>query len=246
MASMLTFFSGFGLGTILTPVLAIFFPIELAIAATGVVHFINNIFKIVLVGKNTDKAVLIRFGLPAILASFAGALLLIRITGLPALLNYNLFGGEFEVTPVKLIISVLLIMFSAVELLPSVSKIQFDKNKLAMGGLLSGFFGGLSGIQGAVRSAFLIRAGLSKEAFIATGVAIACLIDLTRLTVYATRFGSVSIKDNLLLITTATIAALAGALAGNKLLRKVTLRFVQVVVAIMLFIVALALGSGLI
>jgi hypothetical protein len=115
-----------------------------------------------------------------------------------------------------------------------------------MGGLLSGFFGGLSGIQGAVRSAFLIRAGLSKEAFIATGVAIACLIDLTRLTVYATRFGSVSIKDNLLLITTATIAALAGALAGNKLLRKVTLRFVQVVVAIMLFIVALALGSGLI
>ena len=49
--AILTFFSGFGLGTILVPVFAIFFPIELAIALTGVVHFGNNIFKIVLVGK---------------------------------------------------------------------------------------------------------------------------------------------------------------------------------------------------
>jgi uncharacterized membrane protein YfcA len=44
-ASLLTFFSGFGLGTILTPVFAIFFPIEIAIALTGVVHFLNNIFQ---------------------------------------------------------------------------------------------------------------------------------------------------------------------------------------------------------
>jgi uncharacterized protein len=83
--SILTFFSGFGLGTILTPVFAIFFPIDLAIALTGVVHFCNNLFKIVLVGRKTDKAVLIRFGIPAILASFAGAWLLIKITGLPVL-----------------------------------------------------------------------------------------------------------------------------------------------------------------
>ena len=33
----------------------------------------------------------------------------------------------------------------------------------------SGFFGGLSGMQGALRSAFLARAGLSKEAFVASG-----------------------------------------------------------------------------
>ena len=55
--AMLTFFSGFGLGTILAPVFAIFFPIDVAIALTGVVHFSNNLFKIALVGKNTDKAV---------------------------------------------------------------------------------------------------------------------------------------------------------------------------------------------
>ena len=71
--AILTFFSGFGLGTILTPVFAIFFPIDIAIALTGVVHFANNLFKIALVGKHINKAVLLRFGLPAFIASFAGA-----------------------------------------------------------------------------------------------------------------------------------------------------------------------------
>lgn len=61
--AILTFFSGFGLGTILAPVFAIFFPIDIAIALTGVVHFSNNLFKIALIGRNTDKAVLLRFGI---------------------------------------------------------------------------------------------------------------------------------------------------------------------------------------
>lgn len=50
--AVLTFFSGFGLGTILTPVFVLFFPIDVAIALTGVVHFSNNLFKIALVGRN--------------------------------------------------------------------------------------------------------------------------------------------------------------------------------------------------
>lgn len=58
LTAILTFFSGFGLGTILMPVFAIFFPIEIAIAITGVVHFSNNLFKISLAGKSADKEVL--------------------------------------------------------------------------------------------------------------------------------------------------------------------------------------------
>src|SRR4030066_2512881 len=99
--AILTFFSGFGLGTILTPVFAIFFPIDIAIALTGVVHFSNNLFKIALVGKNTDKPVLLRFGIPAILASFVGAWLLLKITDLPSIFQYQIWGKEFEITPVK-------------------------------------------------------------------------------------------------------------------------------------------------
>ena len=244
--AVLTFFSGFGLGTILMPVFAIFFPIDIAIALTGVVHFSNNMFKISLVGKKADKEVMLKFGIPAILASFAGAWLLLRITKLPTFWDYQLWNMNFEITPVKLIIAVLLIIFSSLEILPSVQKVQFSRNKLALGGILSGFFGGLTGIQGAIRSAFLIKSGLSKEAYIATGVVIACLVDFTRLSVYASRFKEANLHEHLILILAATLTAILGAFIGNKLLKKVTLRFVKALVAIMLFLIALALGAGII
>ncbi|MBT8223460.1 MAG: sulfite exporter TauE/SafE family protein, partial [Eudoraea sp.] len=79
LVAILTFFSGFGLGTILTPVFMLFFPVELAIALTGVVHFFNNVFKIFLVGRKADKGVLLRFGIPAVIFSFIGAWVLLRI-----------------------------------------------------------------------------------------------------------------------------------------------------------------------
>ena len=215
LTAILTFFSGFGLGTILAPVFAIFFPIDIAIALTGVVHFSNNLFKIALIGRNTDKAVLLRFGIPAILASFAGAWLLLKITVLPTIVEYELWGKTFEITAVKLIIALLLIIFSILEISPSFQKVQFGKDKLVWGGILSGFFGGLSGIQGAIRSAFLIKSGLSKEAYIATGVVIACLVDFTRLSVYASRFTTANLHENMTLLISATLAAIAGAYFGK-------------------------------
>jgi uncharacterized protein len=246
LTAILTFFSGFGLGTILMPVFAMFFPIDIAIALTGVVHFSNNLFKISLIGKKADKEVLLRFGIPAIITSFAGAWLLLRITKMPSLFDYYLWNKNLEITPVKLVIGLLLIIFSLLEILPSVQKIQFNRNKLVLGGILSGFFGGLTGIQGAIRSAFLIKSGLTKEAYIATGVVIACLVDFTRLSVYASRFKEANLGEHLLLIISATLAAIAGAFIGNKLLKKITLRFIKVVVAIMLFLIAIALGAGII
>lgn len=244
--AILTFFSGFGLGTILAPVFAIFFPVDIAIALTGVVHFTNNLFKIALVGSQTNKTVLVKFGIPAILASFAGAWLLIKITNMPTILQYNVFNKQFEITPIKLIIASLLIVFSILEILPSVQKIQFNKNKLILGGLLSGFFGGLSGVQGAIRSAFLIKSGLTKEQYIATGVVIASLVDFTRLSVYASRFTSANLQQNTTLLIMATVSAIAGAYIGKKMLKKVTLHNIQLLVAIMLIIISLALGSGFI
>ena len=165
-AAILTFFSGFGLGTILTPVFMLFFPVDLAIALTGVVHFFNNLYKIFLVGKNANKKVLIRFGITAVIFAFIGAWVLLQIPDVQPLFQYELFGSEWTVYPVKFIISILLIIFATWDLIPRFRKLQFGKDKLPIGGALSGFFGGLSGNQGALRSAFLIKAGLSKEAFV--------------------------------------------------------------------------------
>lgn len=244
--AILTFFSGFGLGTILTPVFMLFFPVDLAIALTGVVHFFNNIFKIILVGRKADRAVLIRFGVPAVIASFVGAWVLLHIPDSQPLFDYTLFGKTFEVYPVKLIISVLLIIFATMDLIPYFDKMQFGREKLPLGGVLSGFFGGLSGNQGALRSAFLIKAGLTKEAFIGTAVVVSTFVDFTRLSVYATRFVKSGLSDNIMLVVFAILAAISGAYIGNKLLKKVTIKYIQILIAIMLIIVSLALGSGLI
>jgi uncharacterized protein len=242
--AILTFFSGFGLGTILTPVFMVFFPVDLAIALTGVVHFFNNIFKLLLVGKNADKAVLIRFGVPAVIAAFAGSWVLLNITELDPLFSYELFGRIFLVEPMKFIVAILLIIFALMDLIPYFQNLRFGKEKLALGGALSGFFGGLSGNQGALRAAFLIKAGLSKEAFIGTAVVVSTFVDFTRLSVYATRFVSTDVSDNLTVVATATLAAIVGAYIGNKLLKKVTLKSIQVTVAILLVFLSVALGAG--
>lgn len=245
-ASLLTFFSGFGLGTLLAPAFMLFFPVDLSIALTGIVHFCNNLFKLGLVGKLANKDVLLRFGIPAILAAFAGSWILLEISDMPLLYRYQMSGRTFEITLLKVTIALLLIVFSMFELVPALKRIQFGREKLPLGGLLSGFFGGLSGHQGAMRSAFLIRAGLSKEAFIATGVVIACFIDFTRLGVYATRAAAFDIGEHSTLLITAILAAIAGAVLGNRLLKKVTIAFVQYTVAVLLLVISLALGTGLI
>jgi len=136
-------------------------------------------------------------------------------------------------------------VFALFEAVPALQKIQFNENKLYAGGLISGFFGGLSGNQGALRSMFLLRCGLTKESFIATGVLIACVVDLTRLSVYFSRLSSVNIQDNLTVLISAIASAFAGAYIGSKLLKKITLDFVKWTVTVMVILLALGLGTGL-
>jgi uncharacterized membrane protein YfcA len=244
-ASALTFFSGFGLGTLLLPAFAFFVPIEHAVALTAVVHFLNGLFKVFLVGRHADRGVVLRFGVPAIAASFAGAWVLNRLANTAPLFEYPAFGREFAVSPVKLVVGLILILFALVEVVPRLRDLQFDRKWMPLGGLLSGFFGGLAGMQGALRSAFLARAGLTKESFIGTGAVIACLIDFTRLGVYAASVYAFAAHFDYPLLTAAIVAALVGATLGNRWLKKTTMQGVQRLVAALLFVVGLGLMSGL-
>ncbi len=246
LAAVLTFFSGFGLGTLLLPVFALFFPLEVAIGLTAVVHLANNLFKLALVGKYADKGVILRFGLPALLAALLGAAALLRLSHFPPLATYSLLGHSFHVTPVKLVVAVLMVVFALLEVHPAFSGLTLSPRWLPLGGVLSGFFGGLSGHQGALRSVFLLKCGLSKEGFISTGVVIACLVDISRLAVYAEGFPRHLIQSHSGPLLTAMAAALLGSFIGRRLLTRVTMRFVQVTVAVLLFLVALGLASGLI
>ncbi|MGE0267338.1 MAG: sulfite exporter TauE/SafE family protein [Candidatus Omnitrophota bacterium] len=248
-ASGLTLFSGFGLGTILTPVFVLFFPVPVAVGATAVVHLANNLFKIFLVGRAANKRIVIRFGIPAIIAALAGASLLNFFSAFPVIHTYSFGGQTREITLVKLVVGLIIVIFSALELSPHFQKTAIDEKYLPVGGLLSGFFGGLSGNQGALRSMFLIKAGISKEEFIGTNVVLAVMVDLGRLAVYGAGFYAAKFQmmtDIGGLVLAATISAFIGAYWGKKLLKKVTLNTVQILVGIMLIILGAGLCSGLI
>ena len=77
-AAALTLFSGFGLGALLMPTFAFFFPLHIAVAITGIVHLANNLFKLVLVGKHASLPVAVRFdgpSIPATASAFCGSFL---------------------------------------------------------------------------------------------------------------------------------------------------------------------------
>lgn len=243
-ASGLTFLTGFGLGTLLLPAFALFVPVGHAVALTAVVHLLNGLFKVALVGRNADRTTLVRFGIPAVLAALAGAAVLVRLAALEPVYSYRAFGGERSVTAAKLVVGVLLFLFALVEVVPRLRDRSFGPRYLVLGGVLSGFFGGLTGMQGALRSAFLARAGLTKDGFVATGAVIGCLIDLSRLGVYATALTAVGEGLDYGLLVAAVLSAFAGAVLGNRYLNKLTMTGLRRVVAALLFAVALGLVTG--
>ena len=146
----------------------------------------------------------------------------------------------------KLVVAGLMILFALVELLPRFAEVSVEKKYLPLGGLLSGFFGGLSGHQGALRAPFLLKSGLSKESFIATGVVISLMVDIPRIAVYSANLPILRTSGSLPLLAAAVLAAFAGAFLGNRLLKKVTRRGIQILVALMLLGISVGLAMGFI
>jgi uncharacterized membrane protein YfcA len=243
-AAIMTFFSGFGLGTILTPFFCLFFTVQEAIALTAIIHFSNNLFKFSLLKKFIAYNVALPFAFTAVIMSFAGAKLLDYISIQQYSYAYSILGIEATLTPVKLLVSLLMIVFVIIELIPQWSFKVTGKISYMIGGLFSGFFGGLSGNQGALRSMFLIKAGLTKESYIATGVLIACLVDISRLSIYIQNWSTLNLNDQLNLMIVAILAALSGSLIGKQYIQKVTMKSVQLLVVILLSCIALLLGLG--
>jgi uncharacterized membrane protein YfcA len=245
----LTFFSGFGLGTLLMPAFALFFPIEVAIAATAIVHLFNNLFKVFLVGKYAHGRTVLAFAVPAAIFAMIGAWLLNYFTLMPSFWSYSWGDKIFEITPVKLVIAILMILFAVVELLPMLNKLSFNRKVVPLGGALSGFFGGLSGHQGALRTAFLVRLGLEKKALIATMVFSAVIVDISRLLVYGITFFERDFRmlyqqGGFYVVFCGIVSAFLGSFIGSRLLEKITLQFIKIFIAVMLLLIAFALGLG--
>jgi hypothetical protein len=241
--SFVTFYSGFGLGTILMPVIAIFFPLPLAIILTAFVHLFHNLLKGAMLWKSINWNISLRFGSVALLAAIPGAWLLNKLSFLPSIGTYSLFGVLAEITFLKLIIGTLLIIIATTEALQK--ELLAFKN-IYLGGVISGFFGGLSGNQGAFRSLFLINVLQDPRSFIASNAFISMVIDITRLIIYSLSLTHFLKDTNIDLLAVALASATFGVILGMILLKKITIALIQKVIIVLLYLLGCSMLLGII
>ncbi|MGH9805052.1 MAG: sulfite exporter TauE/SafE family protein [Candidatus Acidiferrales bacterium] len=216
--------SGFGLGTALTPLFLLTYDIKTAVFLVAIVHFANNLFRLALFWKQVDANVVRRFGLASIAGAVAGSLL-----------------QELAANPgLEIGLGALLIVLGGVEMLPGESGWRTPRRYDQMGGLLSGLLGGLLGNQGALRSGYLLNYSLSKEAFIASGTAIACLIDASRIPVYALQYGE-GLLPAWPYLAAVIAASFAGTLIGKRLVERLPQRGFHLLVAALIVLTGVVL-----
>ena len=243
-ASLLTFLSGFGLGTVLMPVLALLMPAESAVAVTAVVHLLANLLKVSLVGGHADRGLLVRFGIPALLGALVGGHLLVELAMSVERFSWRMGDWNFSTPLASFVIGWVMMSMALIELHPRFAGWRPGNRWLPLGGLASGLLGGLSGHQGALRSAFLAGiTGMTPAIFIGTTAVLACFVDAARLIAYGpTTWTAAGAQPAALAV--ATGAALAGTWLGSRLIPKVTLPAVRGLVGLLLLLASLRLITG--
>ena len=191
---------GFGIGSLLTPLLALRVGMPMAIAAIAVPHAAATAFRFWRLRGAVDWRVVRRFGLLSAAGGLAGALL------------YTRLGGR----SLTLALAALLILTGTTGL-TSLATRRSSSRAAGLLGAASGFFGGLAGNQGGLRSAALLTFSLSPAAFVATATATGLLVDIARTPVYLWRAGPELIALWLPLAL-ATVGVLGGTLLGERVL----------------------------
>jgi uncharacterized membrane protein YfcA len=212
--------SGFGIGSLLTPLIALKAGTKTAVAAVSLPHLIGTGLRFWRLRDSLDRRVFWRFGLTSAAGGLAGALLNARASS-PALTI--VFGS-------------LLVFAGAAQITGSAQRWRFHGSVAWIAGALSGFFGGLVGNQGGIRSAAMLGFDLPRERFVATATAIALIVDAARMPVYvAVERAQVAAIWSLVAI--ASVGVVVGTLAGQRVLALVPeQRFKQIVGAIILLL----------
>lgn len=212
-----------------------------AISLTAVVHLFHNFFKASLYRHEIDIRIALQFGIPASFASILGAVLLKVLSSLSSWKQYVFLGIKGNFSPLYAVIGVLFLFFATLELIP-LKKYQIKNSWIA--GLCSGFLGGLSGYQGAIRSTFLLHSNLSAGAFIGTSALIAVAIDLFRLFVYGTSF--FPLLENTGLILTSLLFSAGGTFLGTLYMQKITIHFIRKIITAALYFIGILITLGMI
>ena len=193
--------AGFGIGSLLTPLLAIRLGAAAAIAAVAIPHAAATALRFWRLRRAVDWRVIRTFGLLSAAGGLAGALLYARLS-----------SGVLTI-----VLGVLLIATAVAGLTGWGTRWRAAGPRAATLGLLSGFFGGIAGNQGGLRAAALLGFGLAPAAYVATSTTIALLVDAARTPVYVWRAGP-TLADLATPIAVAMLGVLVGTLLGERLL----------------------------
>jgi uncharacterized membrane protein YfcA len=214
--------TGFGTSTIMVPVLSLFLPIPETLLFVGVIHWFGDIWKILFFKKGFNWKLILLFGVPGIVLSFFAARLPLT---LPEILLQRSLG-------LFLIVYVVFLFFK-----PD-WKVKPSTATAVLGGSLSGFFAGIFGVGGAIRSTFLTAFDLKKSVFLFTSGVIGLLIDSSRVSQYW--LSGIKLDSNLVTALIICIpVSLIGAYLAKKLVDKIPQKSFRLFIAVALLFVGL-------
>jgi uncharacterized protein len=211
--------TGFGVGSLLTPVLALETGTKVAVAAVAIPHFIGSALRYWMLRHHVDRRILIGFGVASAAGGLVGALL----------------GTRFSSRGLAIVFGALLLLAGISELTGWIQRVRWGQRAAWVAGAISGALGGLVGNQGGIRTAAMLGFDVPKQSFVATATAIALFVDGARLPVYlATQWREfVAIWP---LILAATVGVVIGTAFGTGILGRVPQRIFRRVIAVLLMV----------
>tara|TARA_B110000881_G_scaffold184707_1_gene172575 strand:- start:1347 stop:2096 length:750 start_codon:yes stop_codon:yes gene_type:complete len=202
-AAALTVPAGFGLATMITPVVFLWLEPHEAVAVVAIVHGSHNAWKLKVLKESVDYSAVRRFGWAMVVGALIGASL----------------NTVVDAAPLLLLVGIALIVLPLLSVTERWTNFRLPETEDRIGGFGSGFFGGLTGHQGALRAMFLQKRLPDNTEYAATAALLALVVDLTRIPVYI-GLGGWQIVDSGLLIIGLVFAAILGVQLGKRWLKK--------------------------
>ena len=214
--------AGFGIGSLLTPLLAATFGTATAVAAVAIPHAAATALRCWRLRANIDWSVVRGFGLLSAGGGLVGALL------------YTRFSND----ALTLTLGLLLLSTALATLVDLPSRVRVTRLVVGVLGLLSGLFGGLAGNQGGLRAAAMLSLSLSPVRYVATATATAMLVDIVRTPIYVWRAGGV-LTTLVLPLSVATAGVLIGTVLGERILLGLSIRQFRYAIAVLIGLLGL-------
>jgi uncharacterized membrane protein YfcA len=243
-AILMTYCIGFGLGTILLPVMCFYYPPMEALFLSAMLHGFQSAIKTVINFKYIPWRQVIWFSACAIPCSFFGSYCFIFLTQWRYNINFNIYSLSFCTTPLRIVIACSMLVFSILELLKPKHENTEKPIVFMSSGALSGFFGGLTGHQGVLRSMFTSKQFNSTYTLVAFNGVVSMCIDITRLLNYCK--GTISVSTAPLYIIILLCIALLATFTGQNFLKHIKLNLINRLIFIFIILFAFFYGIGLV